>query len=141
MDSVPHNEIRRILDNNQIGDLKRFLRKRQRLNMINSYLIYLFHFIISCTIFISSFGAGTGDARLIWIGVGLNLLSSLIHVYEKLNDNQLKRLFNDVIAIKNGNYIDESAIINIDNMNNETRQHNQVLLSAVPSAPPINNLE
>ncbi len=113
----PVNEIKKILDDNQVRDLKRFLTKRERLNMINSFLVYLFHLIMSCGIFISSFGAGMNDQRLIWIGVGLSLLASLVQVYEKLNDNQLKKLLNDIMTIKNGNYVDESAIINIDHDN------------------------
>lgn len=131
---TPSNEIKKILDDNQLRDLKRFLTKRERLNFVNSFLVYVFHLIMSCSIFVSSFGAGMNDQRLIWIGVGLSLTASLVQIYEKLNDNQLKKLLNDIMTIKNGNYIDESAIVNIehDNDHDNNIDHNRHIQPTVP---------
>lgn len=139
---TPAQEIKKILDDNQVGDLKRFLSKREQLNFVNSVLIYVFHFIMACVIFISSFGAGTNDQRLIWIGVGLSLLASLIQIYEKLNDNQLKKLLNDIMTIKAGKYVDESAIINPDTDLNrqQTTQLMHIGQTGLPNLPNLSSL-
>ena len=105
-------QIQDIFDNNELNDLKRFLNKRQCLNCTNSYLIYLFHFVQSAGILTSSIGAGNNNVSYIWIGIGLNLFATLIHIYEKTNNSILKKLMIDIQHIKSGSYIDESEIIN-----------------------------
>jgi hypothetical protein len=105
-------QIQDIFDKNELNDLKRFLNKRQCLNCTNSYLIYLFHFVQSAGILTSSIGAGNNDISYIWIGIGLNLFATLIHIYEKTNNSILKKLMIDIQHIKSGSYIDESEIIN-----------------------------
>ena len=104
-------EIKTIFDQNMIDDLKRFLQKRQCLNTANSYLIYLFHLIQSSGILVTSFAAGSDNPNLIWIGVALNILASLINVYEKTNNTILKKLMNDIKAIKDGTYVDEGEMV------------------------------
>ncbi len=108
-------EIKKIFESNTLEDLKRFLNKRKSLNISNSYLIYLFHLLQSSSIFISSIGAGSNSQNLIWIGIGLNIMASLINVYEKTNNNILKKLLNDIKLIKEGAYIDEGILIDIEN--------------------------
>ena len=107
-------EIKEIFDSNTVSDLKRFLNRRQRLNTINSYLIYLFHLIQSAGIFTSSYATSTDNKDLIWIGISLNILATLINVYEKTNNNILKKLMNDIVLIKEGTYVDEGELISID---------------------------
>ena len=46
----------------------------------------------------------------IWIGVGLNTMASLIMIYEKINMNISDKLYQDIIKIKNGSYIDNDII-------------------------------
>ena len=107
-------EIKDIFDKNTLSDLKRFLEKRQCLNVANSYLIYLFHFIQSAGILTTSIAAASDDKKLIWIGVSLNILASLINVYEKTNASIIKKLMNDINDIKSGNYIDEGEMVDVD---------------------------
>jgi hypothetical protein len=104
-------EIQKIFEENQIDDLKRFMSHRKTLNCANNFLIYLFHFIQSAGILTTTIAAGYNEPFLVWVGVGLNLLASLIHIYEKTNETISKKLLKDIIAIKNRTYTDESIII------------------------------
>ena len=104
-------EIQKIFEENQIDDLKRFMSHRKILNCANTFLIYLFHFIQSAGILTTTIAAGYNEPFLVWVGVGLNLLASLIHIYEKTNETISKKLLKDIIAIKNRTYTDESTII------------------------------
>jgi hypothetical protein len=104
-------EIKDIFENNTLNDLKRFIKQRQNLNTSNSYLIYLFHLVQSAGILTSAIAAGNNNFEIVWIGVGLNLLATLINVYEKTNNSILQKLMNDIELIKNGKYVDESQLI------------------------------
>ena len=42
------------------------------------------------------------------------MFASVIQIYEKINDGQLKRLFKDIKRIKDGTYIDECAFVDMD---------------------------
>ena len=107
------DEIKGILDNNTLNDLKRFILKRQCINTANSYLIYLFHFVQSAGILTSSIAAGNNYQNLLWVGIALNFLATLIHVYEKTNNSILKKLLDDIKSIKAGTYVDESEMIDV----------------------------
>ena len=107
-------EINNILNNNQLEDLKRFIKKRQCLNGSNQMMIYFFHIIQSAGILTTSIAAGYDYRFLIWVGVGLNILASLITIFEKTNDVMSKKLMKDIQAIKDGNYIDESMVVDVD---------------------------
>jgi hypothetical protein len=108
-------EIKQILDNNKINDLQRFLNKRECLNTTNSYLIYLFHLVQSIGILLTSYATGNNNKNLIWVGVSLNFLATLIHVYEKSNNSILKKIMNDIKLIKDEKYIDEGEMVDIEN--------------------------
>jgi len=110
-DSNISREIKSIFDQNMLDDLKRFLNKRQCLNTANLYLIYLFHLVQSAGILTTSFAAGSNNQNLIWIGVALNILASLINVYEKTNNTILKKLMNDIKSIREGTYVDEGEMV------------------------------
>ena len=107
-------EIKEIFDKNTLSDLKRFLHKRERLNYANSYLMYLFYLVQSAGILSASIGAGYSDVYLLWSGIGLNALASLIITYEKLNNSIMKKLMRDIKDIRDGKYIDEIEIIDPD---------------------------
>jgi len=117
-------EIQTILEKNRLDDLKRFLSTRQCLNATNTRLIYLFHFFQSAGILTTSFAAGNNNFTLIWLGVALNFLASLISIYEKTNSSMLKKLMNDIKLIKEGNYIDEGELIDVDDDLNKPNNNN-----------------
>jgi hypothetical protein len=108
------NKIKKIFEQNKINDLSRFLKKRENLNNCNIFLVYLFHIIQSAGILSSSIAASYNNKQLLWIGVSLNVLATIIQTYEKINDAQMKRLMRDIQAIKNDNYIDECAFIDVE---------------------------
>jgi hypothetical protein len=47
---------------------------------------------------------------VIWIGVGLNILASIINAFEKTNSAVSKGLLKDIQAIKDGTFLDEGSI-------------------------------
>jgi hypothetical protein len=130
-------QIKKIFDDNQLEDLKGFLERRKCLNNYNMYLNYLFHFIQSAGILTTTIAAGYDQKYLVWVGISLNIVASLINVYEKTNDNILKKLLKDINAIKDGVYVDESPLIDIDsttissnnNNNNNTNNNNSLLVT------------
>ena len=138
------NEINCIFNDNTLNDLKRFIQKRQCLNTTNSYLIYLFHFVQSAGILTSSIAAGNNYTNLLWIGIGLNFLATLINVYEKTNNSILKRLLKDIESIKAGTYVDESEMIDGSSLDPTTktrkREHTNTNIQTRESIPiPISN--
>jgi len=108
------NQIRNIFNQNKIDDLKKFLNKRACLNRTNHILIYLFHIIQSAGVLTTTIAAGYNMKELVWIGVGMNILASLINVFEKTNDSMSKRILKDIQSIKAGTYVDEGSIIDVD---------------------------
>ena len=129
------NEIKDIFDNNMLNDLKRFIQKRQCLNTTNSYLIYLFHFVQSAGILTSSVAAGNNNTNLIWLGIALNFLATLVHIYEKTNNSILKKLLVDIESIKAGTYVDESEMVNISSISTSTK--NKDTSESIPITNPM----
>lgn len=111
-------EIQNIFDNNELEDLKRFMTKRQWLNCCNMYMIYIFHTIQSAGILVTTIAAGYDNKNLIWFGVGLNVIASLITIFEKTNDSISKKLLKNMEDIKKGVYIDEGMVIDIEKETN-----------------------
>jgi hypothetical protein len=110
-DEEIENEIKTIFNQNKINDLKKFIAKRNCLNISNQVLNYLFHIIQSAGVLTTTIAAGYDIKQLIWIGVGMNILASLINIFEKSNNAISKRLLKDINAIRNGTYIDEGMLI------------------------------
>ena len=110
-------EINDILDKNRLADLKRFIDKRHCLNLSNTYFIYVFHLVQSAGILTTSYAAGNNNPNLVWLGITLNFLATIISIYEKTNNSILKKLMNDIHAIKSGNYVDEGELIDVENLN------------------------
>ena len=110
-------KIKNILSKNKLQDLNKFLNKRQCLNECNFSLVYIFHIIQTIGIFTTTVAAGFNMKELIWVGVSLNFLASLINIFEQINNNISQRLLKDIISISNGTYIDEGLIIDPDKDN------------------------
>lgn len=108
-------KINDIFENNKINDLKDFLSKRQFLNGCNLYLIYLFNIVQTSGILTTSIGTSYNITSLIWIGIGLNSLATLIHIFEKTNTSISKKYMLDINLIKDNNYIDQGEIIDESN--------------------------
>ena len=108
------NEIKKILEDNKIDDLNRFLAKRKCLNNCNMFLVYIFHTIQSAGILTTTIATGYDIKYMIWIGVGLNILASLINIFENINNTMSKKLLKSIEAINNNNYLDEDTIVNIE---------------------------
>ena len=104
-------QIHAIFEQNKLGDLKEFVRKRKCLNEFNTVLMYLFHVVQSAGILTTTIAAGYDMKELIWIGVGINIVASLINIFEKTNLSISKHLMKDIEAIRNGTFVDESDVI------------------------------
>ena len=103
-------EIQSILEKNKLEDLKEFIGKRKCLNGCNLALIYLFHIVQSAGILTTTVAAGYDFKELIWVGVGLNIVATIINAFEKTNSSVSKGLLKDINAIRDGTYVDESSI-------------------------------
>ncbi len=106
-------EIQEILETNKITDLKRFINKRQSLNSCNICLSYLYYLVQSIGILTTTIGTGYEVKELIWTGIGVNILASLIHSYEQINNNISIKLLKNIENIKKNNYIDEDVLIDL----------------------------
>ena len=62
-------------------------------------------------------GSAYNNQTFIWTGIGLNLTASLINVYEKINNNLMKNMLTNIKAIKDNNYVDEAALVDLENIN------------------------
>jgi len=104
-------DINNIFEKNKLDDLNYFLNTRRRLNQCNLSLIRLFHIIQTAGILTTTIAAGYDVKYLVWIGVGLNCIASLLHFFEKTNKEVSKKMLKDIVAIKNNKYIDESDFV------------------------------
>jgi hypothetical protein len=117
--------IQKVLENNKLEDLQAFLKRRHCLNRCNSTMIYLFHIIQSLGILASSYSASTNDTRFLWTGIGLNMLASVIQIYEKINNDQMKKIYMDIQSIQKGTYLDESPFVELDGLKQTTNPPSQ----------------
>jgi hypothetical protein len=104
------SEIQKIFDKNKLSDLKEFVGRRKCLNEFNMALMYLFHIVQSAGILTTTIAAGYDMKELVWIGVGINIVASLINIFEKTNAGISKRLLKDIEAIRDGTFVDESDV-------------------------------
>lgn len=104
-------EIQHIFEQNKLDDLKHFMQKRKCLNASNMALVYLFHIVQSAGILTTTIAAGYDMKVLVWVGVGLNIMASLLNVFEKTNNSMSKHLLKDINAIKEGTYVDEGTLV------------------------------
>ena len=115
------DDVKNIFESNKIDDLKRFLNMRRTLNMTNITFTYVFHIIQTAGIFITTYATGYNIKELIWVGVGLNMLASLINVFEKTNNSFSDKIMLDIQKIRDNTYIDEGQII--DDKDNNLSVH------------------
>ena len=104
------SEIQAIFEKNKLSDLKEFVSKRKCLNEFNMALMYLFHIVQSAGILTTTIAAGYDMKELVWIGVGINIVASLINIFEKTNAGISKRLLKDIEAIRDGSFVDQSDV-------------------------------
>jgi hypothetical protein len=104
------SQIQEIFDQHELDELKTIMHRRHCLNQCNLYLVYIFHLIQSAGILTTTIATGYNYTELIWVGVGLNLLASMINIYEKTNAAMSKRLLMDIDKIKAGQFVDEGAV-------------------------------
>ena len=115
-------EIQEILENNKIADLKRFITKRQTLNSCNICLSYLFYLLQSVGILTTTIGTGYEIKELIWTGIGVNILASLVHSYEQINNSISLKLLKNIENIKKNNYVDEDVLVDLSDDNNKNKK-------------------
>jgi len=107
-------EIARILQANKMSDLKRFLKNRQCLNTSNVYFTYLFYVVQMVGLMTTSVAQSYNLTTIVWVGIGLNSLATLIHTFEQTNNKLSTNMLENITSIKNGTYIDEGILIDLD---------------------------
>ena len=105
------DKIAHIFEQNKLSDLQGFISRRHCLNTCNIFLVYFFHVVQSAGILTTTIAAGYSIKELVWVGVGLNILASLIHIFEKTNNNISKKLLDNIKDIKANNYIDQNIVV------------------------------
>jgi len=103
-------QIQTLLEDHQLDELKQFISRRTCLNQCNLFLIYFFHLVQSAGILTTTIGTGYNLPYLIWVGVGLNIVASLLNIYEKNNANLLKKLEEEINDIREGKPVEEATI-------------------------------
>jgi len=107
-------EIARILQANKMSDLKRFVKNRQCLNTSNVYFTYLFYVVQMVGLMTTSVAQSYNLTTIVWVGIGLNSLATLIHTFEQTNNKLSTHMLENITSIKNGTYIDEGILIDLD---------------------------
>lgn len=103
-------KIKNIINRNKVDDLLRFMNKRQNINCSNQVLGYGFYVIQSVAVFTSSLGQYLDNTYLIWSGIGLTSIGTLIHAIINSNNKINTSLMTNIKSIHLGNYVDEVAI-------------------------------
>lgn len=110
-------EIENIFNENKVNDLKRFMAKRQELNNCNIKLRYLHYIMHYSSILVTTVAVSYNNnsdlhlVNMIWIGISLNILSSLINSFERMNKTMSNKLLSDIYKIKTDTYVDESEFV------------------------------
>jgi hypothetical protein len=104
-------EIKNIFSQNQVDDLKRFIATRAKLNKFTKLLMYGSYIFQTTGIFITTVSTGYKLPSLTWVGVGLNMISTLMIVFEKINTSISIKIMKDIQSIRDGTYVDEGVII------------------------------
>jgi hypothetical protein len=115
-------QIEEIFENNKIEDLKRFIKKRQNLNSCNICMSYLYYLVQSVGILTSTIGTGYNVKELIWAGIGVNVLATLIHSYEQINNNLSIKLLKNIENIRKNNYVDEDVLVDLSEDNSKNKK-------------------
>jgi len=105
------DEIQKLFQTNKVEDLKRFMKKRQCLNSYNCVFMYAFHVVQAAGILTTTIAAGYDLKELVWVGASLNVIATLIQVFEKTNESVSKTMMKNIEDIRNGTYVDEGMIM------------------------------
>ena len=124
-------KIKKIFDDNKINDLTRFIEKRQAINYCNIRLRYVYYTFHYSSILVTTIAVGFHEnhfqkndmVNMVWLGIGLNILSTLIHAFEKMNRNVSKKILANINKIKSGEYVDETELL--DSINESSIKSNQ----------------
>lgn len=108
------SEVLHVLQANKMSDLKRFLKSRQCLNTTNIYFTYLFYVVQMVGLMTTSVAQSYNMNNIVWVGIGLNSLATLIHTFEQTNTKLSNHMLENITNIKNGTYVDEGILIDID---------------------------
>ena len=73
--------------------------------------MYVSYFFQSTGIFVTTLATGYKLPELTWVGIGLNMMSTLMIVFEKLNTSISTKILKDIQAIRAGTYVDEGIIV------------------------------
>ena len=65
----------------------------------------------SAGILTTTIATGYSMTQLIWVGVGLNVLASLINCLEQVNNSMSNKLMKDIDMIRNDTYVDEGILV------------------------------
>jgi len=106
-------EINQYFCNFQVEEFKNLVTSHKRLAFVNKKLMYTFHLIQSAGIFITTISQSYNDRSFIWLGIGLNVIASLLRAYESMNEEIIKK------ALVNIQHIRESMYVDDDNENHE----------------------
>jgi hypothetical protein len=110
--SIPNTvdtQIKDIFEKNKVDDLNRFIAKRAVLNKFTAFLMYGSYIFQSTGIFVTTVATGYKFPELTWVGIGLNMMSTLMIVFEKINVSISTRILKDIQSIKDGTYVDEGV--------------------------------
>ncbi len=107
-------KINNIINKNKVDDLIRFMNKRQNINCGNQVLGYLFYLIQTISVFSTSLGQYNENVYLIWTGIGLTSVGTLIHAIINSNNKINSSLMANIRSIHSGDYVDEIAIDGLD---------------------------
>ena len=106
------DKIIEILNKNKMEDLTRFLQNRQCLNKTNICFVYLFHIFQTAGLLTTAIAQSFNMSTVVWIGIGINALATLIHIFQQTNNKISKHMLDNIVKIKNGTYVDESVLVN-----------------------------
>lgn len=116
----------KMINDNKMRDLGKFLRRREKLNTCNIFLIYIFFIFQSAGIFLTAASSRYNNstlncknsssnvnhnAVLLWCGVACTFFASIINTFEHVNNSISEKTLADIIDIKEGNYVDERVVV------------------------------
>ena len=85
----------------------------------------------------TSFAQSYNATNIVWLGIGLNSLATLIHTFKQSNNKLSQNMLDNILSIKNGKYVDEGILIDLDDKNDKKHIENVIISSVVASTSSI----
>jgi len=126
--------IRSIIDNNVISELKDGIHRYHWLNRCNVILSYIFHTMQTSGIFVTTVATGYNHPEFIWLGIGLNIFAYMLNVFEKTNNNILSKISKDILSMKEGTFPLDSVVSNLET---DEEKASAAALAAIASKDPV----